>query len=474
MMVNDSLEYYQNKESIISKNKKSYKCKNPSFTREYFEKTVNSTGEEVRICKVQDENRKKCNQEYKNVGSSTGNLIAHLRDVHGIVLQDDIEVLLKWMILTNQSLSTITNNTYREKMSEFDPAFVVPSKKKIRTMIVKSYKYNRENLQNLVNIAESVSLTMDFWSSKAKHEYLGITATWVTSDFEIKDNLKNHIILVTTDSGANMVSTFSLLNQKDGCCIQDVPTHWNSIYYAWDRLYFIKDAITQLQTDLYISIDQEIKKDGSKLKRILLSDEDWVIPKVKEIIFDLASETPPSNDLFFDEDTIFELEDAEIQHIDYDDDEIVSNITKRRISIKNPLNMTGILEKIKKNIYDAMIYYWNVLNEVSLMMALLDPRYKSLDFLENNTEKQQVIQKLPLETENPLSWWKVNSSKFTKLFKIAQKYLGIPATSVSCERLFSHASNLISAKRTSLDPALVGQMLFLKRNINTISIFAPE
>ncbi|CAG8842699.1 26701_t:CDS:1, partial [Racocetra persica] len=53
-----------------------------------------------------------------------------------------------------------------------------------------------------------------------------------------------------------------------------------------------------------------------------------------------------------------------------------------------------ILEKIKKNIYDAMIYYWNVPNEVSLMAALLDPRYKSLDFLENDTEKQQVIQKL--------------------------------------------------------------------------------
>ncbi|CAG8702427.1 10356_t:CDS:1, partial [Cetraspora pellucida] len=53
-------------------------------------------------------------------------------------------------------------NAYREKMSEFDPAFVVLSEKKIRTMIVKSYKYNRENLQNLVNIAENVSLTIDF------------------------------------------------------------------------------------------------------------------------------------------------------------------------------------------------------------------------------------------------------------------------------------------------------------------------
>lgn len=52
----------------------------------------------------------KCGQLYKNVGSSTGNLIVHLRNSHGIVSQDDIKILkkkqreeavLKWMLLTN-------------------------------------------------------------------------------------------------------------------------------------------------------------------------------------------------------------------------------------------------------------------------------------------------------------------------------------------------------------------------------------
>jgi uncharacterized protein with von Willebrand factor type A (vWA) domain len=58
-------------------------------------------------------------------------------------------------------------------------------------------------------------------------------------------------------------------------CIQDVSTRWNSTYYAWDRLFFLKDAITQLQTDLITSADREIKKDGNRLKRFLLSDEEW-------------------------------------------------------------------------------------------------------------------------------------------------------------------------------------------------------
>jgi len=36
------------------------------------------------------------------------------------------------------------------------------------------------------------------------------------------------------------------------------------------------------------------------------------------------------------------------------------------------------------------------------------------------------------------------------------------------------AGNLISAKRTNLDTNLAGQMLFLKRNIDKMRVFAPE
>src|SRR2546421_12365939 len=88
------------------------------------------------------------------------------------------EVILNWMLLTNQPLAAVTNETYREKMAEFDPFFVVPEEQKIKTMIIKSCKYNQQNLQNLLTeTAENVSLTMDLWSSKTKYGYLEVTAT---------------------------------------------------------------------------------------------------------------------------------------------------------------------------------------------------------------------------------------------------------------------------------------------------------
>ncbi|CAG8839777.1 1757_t:CDS:2, partial [Racocetra persica] len=43
---------------------------------------------------------------------------------------------------------------------------------------------------------------------KAKYGYLEITATWIISNFEIKDNLKDHITLITTDNDTNMELTW--------------------------------------------------------------------------------------------------------------------------------------------------------------------------------------------------------------------------------------------------------------------------
>src|SRR4051794_36343887 len=118
------------------------------------------------------------------------------------------------------------------------------------------------------------------------------------------------------------------------------------------------------------------------------------IPTIKKIIFDLAAETPSNIEEFVNENTVFESEGAEIQSIDFDNNEIVSNITRKKISIKNPLNTVGILEKVKQNVYNALIYYWDIPNDLGLMSALLDSHYKNLEFLEVDTEKKRIIQRL--------------------------------------------------------------------------------
>ena len=81
------------------------------------------------------------------------------------------------------------------------------------------------------------------------------------------------------------------------------------------------------------------------------------------------------------------------------------------------------------------------------------------------------------ENKNPLEWWKAKQEIFPILSIIAKKYLGISATFVASERLFSDAGNHITAKRNSLDPGLLEKMVFLKCNMQTmdcINVFPPD
>ena len=43
---------------------------------------------------------------------------------------------------------------------------------------------------------------------------------------------------------------------------------------------------------------------------------------------------------------------------------------------------------------------------------------------------------------------------------MARKYLGVVATSVPSERLFSTAGNIVSAKRSAMDPENVESLVF--------------
>ena len=58
---------------------------------------------------------------------------------------------------------------------------------------------------------------------------------------------------------------------------------------------------------------------------------------------------------------------------------------------------------------------------------------------------------------------------YPNLSKMARKYLGIVATSVPSERLFSATGNIVSAKRSSLDPTNVEKLVFLHDHLPAVT-----
>ncbi|GET01179.1 zinc finger BED domain-containing protein 1-like [Rhizophagus clarus] len=71
---------------------------------------------------------------------------------------------------------------------ELDPGFIMPCQKSIRNIIDDAFDYISPQLKTLMkNKATSVSLTLDLWTFKSCQGYLGITCTFIHSQWKLKE-----------------------------------------------------------------------------------------------------------------------------------------------------------------------------------------------------------------------------------------------------------------------------------------------
>lgn len=69
--------------------------------------------------------------------------------------------------------------------------------------------------------------------------------------------------------------------------------------------------------------------------------------------------------------------------------------------------------------------------------------------------------------ECPLNWWSLNAPRYPFLSTVAKKYLGIPASAVPCERLFSQAGQIITKQRAKMAPGTAEMTVFMKAYYNS-------
>lgn len=67
-------------------------------------------------------------------------------------------------------------------------------------------------------------------------------------------------------------------------------------------------------------------------------------------------------------------------------------------------------------------------------------------------------------SESPLVWWRLNAHKYPLLSVAARQALVVQATSVSSERIFSVAGDLVSAKRSCLEAENINSIIFVNKN----------
>jgi hypothetical protein len=67
-----------------------------------------------------------------------------------------------------------------------------------------------------------------------------------------------------------------------------------------------------------------------------------------------------------------------------------NNQTKNnKFNLDKPLETKDLLDKVRKDLYNAMCFYWKVLSEDYLISTILDPRIKSM----NNKIEEEILRK---------------------------------------------------------------------------------
>ena len=109
----------------------------------------------------------------------------------------------------------------------------------------------------------------------------------------------------------------------------------------------------------------------------------------------------------------------------------------------------------------------------STVELIRQQNYVAFDIIEKNSKdkNEDLIDdylKFIYSTQyiDALLFWKLHDQKFQILSTLAKKYLGVPASSASVERMFSISGHILSSKRASMSVRLFALLVFLKLNEN--------
>jgi hypothetical protein len=86
---------------------------------------------------------------------------------------------------------------------------IVPSGDTVRNRIFKSFENEKKKIKKELQEAPgNISFTLDGWTSKNQIPFLGITAHWISLNWELKNTVLDFKVLEGTHSGENIATVF--------------------------------------------------------------------------------------------------------------------------------------------------------------------------------------------------------------------------------------------------------------------------
>ena len=271
--------------------------------------------------------------------------------------------------------------------------------------------------------------------------------------------------------------------------IRDVVTRWNSSFYMYERLIeqykevnttlcfldnsqlclsstevaIMSDAVNllkhfesatrEISADKYLSISKVIPLARS-LQRITTSSTS-TRPLKKELIVSMAKRFTNIEQIYAL--AVSTLLDPRFKKLAFGDTFLCTQTVQRLTSEVSSIIALNS-ESETHTTTQSSNELWSLIDQSVAATQSRPSTSDSLIALRMYFDQPNLPRK-----EDPLKWWQQNQNTFPSLVSHAKKYLSIPATSVSSERLFSKAGEITSRKRNRIKSKNVNMLLFLNK-----------
>lgn len=279
--------------------------------------------------------------------------------------------------------------------------------------------------------------------------------------------------------------------------LQSCNTRWNSTFLMLERLTKNRNPVMNVLADREVTTSAVAKKleilesewiaiedlatvlEPIYMVTLVICNEDASISMVRPLMKKLLQEhmTLLDSDSEMIKNFKNTLLDVSKRRFDLELDTESDVVSTRQIaSVLDPRykdldhenhNAKVAIRNAVKGLLKESTQYQDTENEVSKKKTALEFLYKrngnKTNKIEDQWEAYLAEPQLKFDMD-PYEWWKTRKDKYPSIEFLARKYLCIPATSVSSERCFSTAGNIVTFKRTSLLPCNVNMLVFLYQN----------
>ncbi|CAK1599412.1 unnamed protein product [Parnassius mnemosyne] len=240
---------------------------------------------------------------------------------------------------------------------------------------------------------------------------------------------------------------------------QECPTRWNSCYDMLERILKIKDAV--ISTIALIRSDLSLQTSEWELIEKIVP----ILRPFYEVTQEISSEkhVSLSKVLIFTKFLSKHIQKAFRTPEAYN--RAIENLRRRVAAVRVQVADSNVVEGHSRQEPQVAIGTTNsIWEEFDVEMSQATRPESSV--AAGIRELDKYLHEEPLNRKNdPLKWWHSRKHIYPHLYELVLKRLCIQATSVSCERVFSSAGQIVTDRRKLLKPSKVTQTLFLHNNM---------